>query len=852
MSFHALRVRARPLALVASACALWVACAAPRPTDPAHVAALGSPSLRDVFSIPGMHGSPPTLRSLSADGRFALVDFKPVERDAAGQLVWAQEHSPHLVETWSGPHELTASNALASWLEKVAPPAAPTSEPSPEKASPAEKEPRRRPGALAWSESGATLAVEWRGALVLLEPASGAAHVLYRDPPALADGAPVDRALAVSPPAEPSVTGIGAVRSLSFARDDRELEVRTASELYVIELAPSGAAQRTLERLDCRSEDLQPSIDKLQFSSDRTRVFLTAGTFGELDGDAGKSPTRFLERNSGRKLVLDGLAELKWLESERLSPDGRFVFGVEADRSNDPAPNLVPNFLTARVSTISARRDLADDLPPPRKLWMWNTRDGGRRELALPGDGIFHLQTLGWAPQPESDAPARYAFRRLSRDFRVLETWVWSDGDLRLVAIDRDPKWIGGPGGGARWRRDGRAIVFSSESFASSSTAGRAQLFELDVHTGAVKQLTRVEGEISAFAQVDRGYALLASPADPSRRELVLTNSLAEEHRFEFGAAMLDGLRTARDGSRAIVSLERLGQPAELVTIHLESGEQRALTRTLRAEYAAQRWILPQQLVLTHPDGSRVASHVYLPRSSRLERGDRPRPCVVFIHGAGYLQNVTHSMTEYAVNLMFHSRLAEMGYVVLDVDYRGSAGYGQRFRTDVQGHLGKLELEDIALCVDELARRKVIDAARVGCYGGSYGGFLTLMALFTEPERWSCGAALRSVTDWRSYSSGYTQPRLGRPSTDAQAYERSSPIDHAEKLVDPLLILHGMSDTNVFAQDSIRLMEKLIDLGKDFDAMLYPSQGHGFEDGPHWIDEYSRIERFMIRHLGAP
>ncbi len=833
MSSHALRGRARPIALAVSAGALWAACAGPRHLDPQHVAARGSPSLRDVFSIPGIHGSPPSLRSLSADGRFALVDFKPVERDAAGQLEWAQEHGPHLLETWSGPHELTAANSLASWLEELAP--------SPPPAAGEKPEPQR-PGALAWSESGARLAVEWQGALLLLEPASRAAHVLYRDPPPPPEGAP----------AEAAPARIGNVRSLAFARDDRELEVRTAKELYVIELPAGGAAPQTLERLECRSEDLEPAIDKLQFSNDRSRVFLTGGTFGELEGDASKSPTRFFERTGARKLVLEGLADLKWLESERLSPDGRFVFGVEADRSKDPAPNIVPNYLTPRVSTLSARRDLADDLPAPRKLWMWNTRDGARRELALPGDSIYHLQPLGWAPQPEADAPARYAFRRLSRDYRVLETWVWSEGDLRLLSVDRDPKWIGGPGGGARWRRDGRAIVFTSESFSSSSTPGRAQLFELDVHTGAVRQLTRVEGEVGSFVQTDGGYALIASPADPSERDLVLTTPQGQERRIDVGPAMLDGLRTARDGSLAVVSLERLGQPAELVTIDLSSGEQRQLTRTQRAEFAAQAWILPQQLVLEHADGSRVWAHVYLPRSSRLERGDRPRPCVVFIHGAGYLQNVTHSMTEYAVNLMFHSRLAEMGYVVLDVDYRGSSGYGQRFRTDVQGHLGKLELEDIALGVDELARRKVIDPARVGCYGGSYGGFLTLMALFTQPERWSCGAALRSVTDWRSYSSGYTQPRLGRPSLDAAAYERSSPIDHAEKLVDPLLILHGMSDTNVFAQDSIRLIEKLIDLGKDFDAMLYPSQGHGFEDGPHWIDEYGRIERFMIRHLGAP
>jgi dipeptidyl aminopeptidase/acylaminoacyl peptidase len=189
---------------------------------------------------------------------------------------------------------------------------------------------------------------------------------------------------------------------------------------------------------------------------------------------------------------------------------------------------------------------------------------------------------------------------------------------------------------------------------------------------------------------------------------------------------------------------------------------------------------------------------------------------------------------------------------VLDVDYRGSKGYGALFRGEVQYHLGGHDLDDLARSVDELVARGLVDPARVGLYGGSYGGFLTLMALFTQPERWACGAALRSVTDWRSYHPDYTVPRLGRPSTHPEAYQRSSPIDHAARLERPLLLLHGLVDSNVFAQDTIRLMETLIDLGKPFEAMLYPSQGHGFDDGRHWLDEYRRIEAFLVSHLGAP
>jgi dipeptidyl aminopeptidase/acylaminoacyl peptidase len=307
------------------------------------------------------------------------------------------------------------------------------------------------------------------------------------------------------------------------------------------------------------------------------------------------------------------------------------------------------------------------------------------------------------------------------------------------------------------------------------------------------------------------------------------------------------------DGARLVVSHQTLGAPAELWALDT-GGEGRPLqlTRTRPASFEAIDWIRPLPFEAVHEEGTPVRAHVYLPRSSDLARPDRARPAVVFIHGAGYLQNVTDSMTQYEVNLLFHSRLAALGYVVIDVDYRGSEGYGNAFRTAVQYDLGRLELLDIDLVVDALAARGVVDGERVACYGGSYGGFLTLMALFTAPERWVAGAALRSVTDWRTYHPRYTQPRLGRPSTHAEAYARSSPIDLAEGLEDPLLILHGMVDTNVFAQDSIRLIERLIDLGKDFDAMLYPSQGHAFEDGMHWLDEYRRIERFLRRHLGAP
>jgi dipeptidyl aminopeptidase/acylaminoacyl peptidase len=136
-------------------------------------------------------------------------------------------------------------------------------------------------------------------------------------------------------------------------------------------------------------------------------------------------------------------------------------------------------------------------------------------------------------------------------------------------------------------------------------------------------------------------------------------------------------------------------------------------------------------------------------------------------------------------------------------------------------------------------------------YGGSYGGFMTLMALFTEPKHFGAGAALRSVTDWAHYNHGYTGSILNLPQSDTLAYHRSSPIFHAEGLEDPLLMLHGMVDTNVNFQDIVRLTERLIELGKTgWDLAVYPVEDHGFVRPSSWTDEYSRIFALFERTIG--
>lgn len=214
------------------------------------------------------------------------------------------------------------------------------------------------------------------------------------------------------------------------------------------------------------------------------------------------------------------------------------------------------------------------------------------------------------------------------------------------------------------------------------------------------------------------------------------------------------------------------------------------------------------------------------------------------------MQNVHSWWSSYFREYMFHNFLADQGYTVLDIDYRGSAGYGRDWRTGIYRHMGGKDLSDHIDGAEFLVENYKIDENKIGIYGGSYGGFITLMAMFTEPDVFAAGAALRSVTDWAHYNHGYTSNILNQPVTDSLAYAKSSPIYYADGLKGALLICHGMVDTNVHFQDVVRLTQRLIELGKDnWELAVYPLENHGFVEPSSWTDEYKRIYKLFEENL---
>jgi dipeptidyl aminopeptidase/acylaminoacyl peptidase len=235
--------------------------------------------------------------------------------------------------------------------------------------------------------------------------------------------------------------------------------------------------------------------------------------------------------------------------------------------------------------------------------------------------------------------------------------------------------------------------------------------------------------------------------------------------------------------------------------------------------------------------------------SKTLDRTTK-HPALVWIHGSGSDQNfLGWHPGSYRMYYSLCQYFAQQGYVVLTPDYRGSSGYSRDWSTGVYMSIGVADTADVASGADYLKTLSYVDPNRIGVFGLSYGGFLTLQAVTVDPTLWRAAIDVAGVVDWATYSAGYSTTRLGSPARNPEIYNISAPIQHMEKLVRPLLVLHGTNDRNVSFIDSLRLFDKLVKLGKPFESQIYPGEIHFFRRDIVLRDAWTRAEEFFDRQL---
>ncbi|MDQ1831506.1 prolyl oligopeptidase family serine peptidase [Massilia scottii] len=563
----------------------------------------------------------------------------------------------------------------------------------------------------------------------------------------------------------------------------------------------------------------------------------------------------------GDKVVIDGSA---------LSPDGRWLLLVTAPKATDKGRiGKLPRYVTESgyEEFDDQRPRVGRNAPVSHTLKLVNLATREMRDLSfdsLPGIGVDPLADLRKAQKlPElkgnrvvrvDDDGAAVEWNRSGTGLAVMlraadnkDRWIatvdLAGATLKPAHRVTDNAWVNSGNNEFGWLPDNSTLWYLSEE------SGYAHLYTR-ASDGKTRALTQGKWEATRIQWSADGATafMMCNPKNPGTYEVCSVSAVDARLREVTALEGVEQFALSPDERKLLVHYSSSYMPAQLATIAASGGAPVKLTDTRSSDFKARRWIEPQYVAVPSTKGAgQIWGKLYRP--ANLEPGKK-YPIVMFVHGAGYLQNVSKRYPVYFREQMFHNLLVEKGYIVLDLDYRASKGYGSAWRTAIYRQMGYPELEDYVDGVNWMAANHQGDLKNVGVYGGSYGGFMTFMALMREPEMFKSGAALRPVTDWTTYNHEYTANILNTPDLDPEAYRKSSPIEYADKLRGHLLISHGMVDDNVFYQDSVRIAQRLIELKKDhWELASYPLERHAFVQPESWYDQYRRIYQLFERTL---
>ncbi len=579
-----------------------------------------------------------------------------------------------------------------------------------------------------------------------------------------------------------------------------------------------------------------------------------------------------IEQGDVRALTEDGEGTLKngmaeFIAQEEMgrstgywwSPDSRSIAFLQVDES-PIAPSERYEVTGDRIEIIEQRYPYAGTANVRYRLGVVGIESGDAadeiRWIPL-GEAPFEEQAeeqgiyiprVDWLPDGSG-----VTFQRQSRDQRTLELVVHEiEADRQRVLVrEQSETWIN-LHDDLHFLQQMAAFIWSSER------SGYRHLYLIGLDGEVIRPLTEGAWPVAALTGVDEDMGLvyftagIDTPAEQHLyRQSLVTATPAAVNRV----SRRDGWHDVAFDSSARTYLDTFSsteQPPQL-SLHSADGERLA-------------WLVENRIDQDHPYAPFMPGHRPT-EFGALESSDsqalhyrmikpagfdetRQYPVFVHVYGGPTSRMVVN---QWGRRHLVDQHMARSGYIVFSIDNRGIAGQGVAFQAPAHLNLGQVEIEDQMVGVDYLKRLPFVDPERIGVFGWSYGGYMTLMMLMQQPETFAAGAAVAPVTDWALYDTHYTERYLGMPRNDegepTEAYTRANVLEYAENLTDPLLLVHGMADDNVLFTHSTLLMQKLQAQAIDFELMTYPGEKHAISGEGQRLHVYRQIDRFMARHL---
>ena len=667
------------------------------------------------------------------------------------------------------------------------------------------------------------------------------------------------------------LTGSGQAQIAQFSTQPERIHVLQAGQWWQVDLTTG--IRLPVANLVMQDRPFEVSADAL--AEDQLRLFSVLREQAEEQRRAHEEAIAAASLDPNLPPVAWYLGDDHEIDFSMISADGRWLFAVVSKPGSTFGRNdVMPRFVTRSgyVEAEDVRTLVGRNASEPQQVWLLDLENRSRHNIDLTTlsgrdeDPLAELKQaqdikpfdadtprpvriigIEWHPQ---QATVAFLVRAIDNKDRWLvtleaESQEWTERH-RLT----DPGWINWAFNEFGWV-PGRANDLNL--WLLSEQSGYSHLYTIELDRNRQRQHTDGAFEVFDIQWHRDGQSalLLSNRSHPTEYDLYRLQMGDDELTRLTEMQGLESFALHPITGQAVLRFSNSYQPTQAAVFDPAQNRVLLQTDTRTEDYREIEWQQPEIVGVpsSHGADQPIWSKFYPARGEI--NTDEPRPAVLFVHGAGYLQNTHHRFPVYFREQMFHNLLTAHGYHVLDMDFRASRGYGRDWRTAIYRQMGTPELEDLIDGVNWLVENHNVDPQRIGVYGGSYGGFMAFMAMFNAPEVFTAGAALRPVTDWTHYNHGYTSNILNTPQVDPEAFLRSSPIEFAENLQGHLLISHGMLDDNVFYKDSVRLAQRLIELEKEnWELASYPMEPHGYIHPTSWLDQYRRIFKLFESTIG--
>jgi dipeptidyl-peptidase-4 len=630
---------------------------------------------------------------------------------------------------------------------------------------------------------------------------------------------------------------LAGILNYSWSPDGKQLLVPIGGDLYLVDAAHPEAARKVASG-NVADPKISPKGRYVSFVRNQNLVVI------DLSNGAEKQLT-----TDGKGAIHNGEAEFVAQEEmgQRTgyywAPDDSAIAYKRFDEAPVPVVRRFEIFAD-RTDVVEQRYPGAGDANVIAELMIVSPSTGVQRKVDIGADKDIYLVRADWSADSK-----QLVYQRQTRDQKRLDLVAVDAGTLaqRTLLTETSTSWVS-------IHDDLRFLEKQNAFLWSSERTGRNHLYLYGMDGKLLHPVSSGEWGIDNVQAVDEktGRVFVSSNRDNVIDKQIYSLALDGNGAGKpVRITKADGWHEAAFSRNGEVFVDTFSDPSTPPQVSIR-----------RPDGAMVGWLEHNELNASHPYARFKADH--LPTEyGTLKANDgqtlyysiikpsnfsatKRYPVFLSTYGGPHAQHVAR---RWGNN--FDQYMAQQGYVVFRLDNRGSFRRERQFTDVIYKELGKHEVEDQVAGIDWLATQRFVDPKRIGVFGWSYGGFMTLRLLAAASDKIAMGVAVAPVTDWALYDTHYTEQFVGAtPKSDPQAYKNSGVFSHLDGLKSPLLLVHGMADDNVLFTNTTRLIDALVNRGVQFDLMTYPGAKHGISSRAGQRHVYATIEAFFKKNLG--